>query len=113
MPKSKNYIFYVDGMHCANCSGTIEQFLKKQFSDRLIHFHADVTTADPKKTTVILKVDEDTRTDKEIWLEIKENIEEVGFTCREHDYQPDKKAKLPCKRSIQSSYKKYSIKAKK
>ncbi|CAM2813226.1 cation transport ATPase [Legionella steigerwaltii] len=90
MPKSRSYIFYVNGMTCGGCSGTIKNYLKDQLSDKLIHFHADLTTPDPKKTTVIIK-DEDKRADKEIWSEIKKHIDEIGFSCEEYQYQPDKK----------------------
>lgn len=92
MPKSRSYIFYVDGMTCAHCSGTIRSYLQGQLSNRMIHFHADITTPDPKKVTVIVKEDdEEKRVDQEIWLELKNHIEEVGFTCRRYEYQPDKK----------------------
>ncbi|KTC91923.1 heavy metal translocating P-type ATPase [Legionella cincinnatiensis] len=86
---SKTYVFYIDGMTCTNCSNGIRHCLRNKFGDTLQYFHVAITTADPKKTIVTLNNDEDTRAHQIIWSELKEEIEDIGFSCREYEYSPE------------------------
>ncbi len=91
MPKNKTYTFYVDGMTCTSCSGTLEHVLKDKLSDRMRYFHVDLTTADPKKAIIILaEEDQGSHNQHEVWSELQGYIDEL-FHCREYEYDPDKK----------------------
>ncbi|RUR13661.1 cation-translocating P-type ATPase [Legionella sp. km772] len=83
---SKPYVFYVDGMSCISCSNTIENSVRKSSKQTIEYFHVDLTTADPKKTTIILT--EDNESPELIWEQLKNHIDDVGFTCRDAKYQP-------------------------
>ena len=83
---SKSYVFYVDGMSCVSCSNTIEGSLRKSSQHPIEYFHVDLTTADPKKTTVILR--DDIKDHAPVWEQLKNHIEDVGFNCKNADYQP-------------------------
>jgi Cu2+-exporting ATPase len=75
-------------MSCVNCSNTIENSLRANSDFSLEYFHVDLTTADPKKTTLILqKKSADSLIE---WERIKAAIEEIGFECKERDYQPSR-----------------------
>lgn len=88
MPKS--YVFYVTGMHCNSCSQSIETALKASLDIKI--FHTDVTTADPKKITVILEdVHNEPTEHKEKWLRMKGIITKSGFKCKDYDYSPQQK----------------------
>ncbi|ARB92415.1 heavy metal translocating P-type ATPase [Legionella longbeachae] len=98
---SKTYIFYIDGMTCINCSNGIKHCLRNKFGDKLQYFHVAITTADPKKTIVTLDNDEDTRAHQIIWSELKEEIEDIGFICREYEYSPEKIVKKTMQNELQ------------
>ncbi|WP_115711100.1 heavy metal translocating P-type ATPase [Legionella sainthelensi] len=91
---SKTYVFYIDGMTCINCSNGIKHCLRNKFGDKLQYFHVAITTADPKKTIVTLDNDEDTRAHQIIWSELKEEIDDIGFSCREYEYTPESTEKI-------------------
>lgn len=79
---SKLYVFYIRGMTCVGCSNSIESYLKT--SDLGVQsFNVDVTTSDPKKATVTLS--DDNREHKQVWHQIKERIEDIGFTCEPYE----------------------------
>lgn len=86
MIMSKPFIFYVDGMHCISCSNTIEHALRQNNQYKIDYVHIDLTTSDPKKVTVIIANANETQ--ESIWQQLKNHIEDVGFTCRENTYQP-------------------------
>lgn len=92
------FIFFIDGMTCISCSGTIESHLKNKFKNRLKLFDVDLTTPDPKKTTIILNDSEEQHL--EIWNELKNSIEEIGFNCREYQFQLENKANLEKEKQI-------------
>ncbi|KTD14653.1 cation transport ATPase [Legionella gratiana] len=98
---SKTYVFYVEGMTCVNCSNGIKHCLRSKFGDKLHYFHVDLTTADPKKTLVTLDNDEDTRAHQIIWSELKEEIEDIGFSCREYEYTPESAPKGAIQNKLQ------------
>lgn len=83
---SKPYVFYVSGMTCGSCRGIIESHLKGIYATRLEHFNVDVTIPDPKKTTLILADTDDEH--RVIWGKLKEQIEEIGYTCEPYGYLP-------------------------
>ncbi len=83
---SKSYVFYIDGMSCISCSNTIENFLRKNSTQSIEYFHVDLTTADPKKTTVILTDHDETQ--EPTWEQLKNHIDDVGFSCRDANYHP-------------------------
>ncbi len=78
------FVFYIRGMTCAGCSGTIEKFLEASDLIKLKSFYVDVTKADPKETTIT--VSDDGREHKEVWHQIKNLIEEIGFSCEPYEY---------------------------
>ncbi|MGL5743393.1 MAG: heavy metal translocating P-type ATPase [Legionella sp.] len=81
---SEPYVFYIDGMTCTSCTGTIESYLKIKLSNKFRSFSVDLTEKDPKKT--IIQLVDDDRDHKEVWTELKGYIEEIGFECRDYDY---------------------------
>lgn len=86
---SKPYVFYINGMTCSSCSNTIEAFLKNSNeSINVTTFNVDLTTPDPKKTTIILNEKEpvDERAHQQQWNTIKNIIEDIGFSCESKEY---------------------------
>ncbi|WP_454782756.1 heavy metal translocating P-type ATPase [Legionella sp. WA2022007384] len=91
MSKINTYTFYVDGMTCVSCSGSLEYHLRQILEDRIKKFHADVTTADPKKVIIELVHDEKLGDKYKEWTEVKGYIDEL-FSCREYEYSSTKEA---------------------
>lgn len=93
MPQSStpvvDYTFYVSGMTCGVCSGTITEYLNTQLGDKVAsEFRTDITTPDPKIAKITLK--EDAFNDA-TWTEIKNLIEDIGYDCKDYDYSLDQK----------------------
>src|SRR5687768_6312285 len=99
---SKPYIFYIDGMSCMSCSGAIENCLRKNQPFDLEYFHVDLTTPDPKKTTVIFKEHNGEHEDQ--WNQLKEQIEEIGFECKPYTYEPYQKSIIPTEEKQKSFF---------
>ncbi|STY28125.1 cation transport ATPase [Legionella wadsworthii] len=89
MSKTKTYIFYIDGMTCTSCSGTLENWLRDKLSTRMKQFHVDLTTADPKKAIIVINEQDSVPSHTE-WSEIKGYINEI-FHCRDIEHQPEQK----------------------
>lgn len=85
---SKTYVFYVRGMTCTSCSGMIESYLKSIYSERLEQFSVDVTVPDPKKTVITLADSETDNDAQEVWKQLKEHIEDIGYNCEPYEYLP-------------------------
>lgn len=84
---SKPYIFYIDGMSCISCSNVIETHLRKTSIVPIEYFYVDLTTPDPKKTTIILN--EELSDHQVQWEHLKSTIEQKGFECKTSSYKPD------------------------
>jgi len=89
---SKPYTFYIHGMTCVSCSSAIKSRLESELSNKLQGFDVDLITADPKKTTLIIT--DDGQEHQKVWSQLKNLIEETGFTCEHYEYQPDEKQPL-------------------
>lgn len=89
---SKSFVFQINGMSCISCSNALEQRLRQHLSSNLEYFHTDVTTPDPKTTTIILKNHsaQDTQTKERL----KTLIEQAGFHCINNTI-PESQAKEP------------------
>lgn len=88
---SNPYVFFINGMSCSNCSGSIERVVRaNNESIRILSFNADFTTADPKKTTIV--VEEPPGTSEEIrqvtWTKLRSIIDDLGFRCEDYEYTP-------------------------
>ncbi|MFI4918339.1 MAG: heavy metal translocating P-type ATPase [Legionellales bacterium] len=84
---SNPYVFYVNGMTCSSCYNSIASNLKEAYATNFILCSTDVTTADPKKTSVELK--NDPREHRVLWEEIAQKIRDLGFSCEAYAYQPN------------------------
>lgn len=82
---SQTYTLYINGMTCVSCSGSVKKQLENQLSQRFLSFDVDITTPDPKRTTVVLT--DESREYSQVWDELKEYIEDIGFSCENVDYQ--------------------------
>lgn len=108
MPKP--YVFYIDGMTCTSCSGVLENTIRANSDSDVEYFHVDLTSPDPKKTTVILK--NESSNYHYSWNKLKQEIEDVGFECRAGNYEPQLAAVAqvtPKERSFFTIAKKMSI----
>ncbi|KTD59980.1 heavy metal translocating P-type ATPase [Legionella shakespearei] len=88
---SKPYVFFINGMSCSNCSGAIERVVRaNNESISILSFNADFTTADPKRTTILIDEPSDTSEEARqvIWTKLRSLIEDVGFKCEDYDYMP-------------------------
>ncbi|QMT58957.1 cation-translocating P-type ATPase [Legionella sp. PC997] len=85
MSKNNTYTFYVDGMTCVSCSGSLEYHLRQKLKDRMKKFHVDLTTADPKKTIITLEEEQEPTDQYKEWIEVKGYIDEL-FSCKEYEY---------------------------
>lgn len=89
---SKPYVFYINGMSCGSCSAAIESVLRaNNESIKILSFNADFTTADPKRTTILIE-ESITASDIErqiIWTKLRSIIEDIGFKCEHYDYMSD------------------------
>ncbi len=90
---SKTLTFYVSGMTCGGCSGSIKRVVTHALASEsinLLAFDADFSQfKDPKKVTMVIS-----DTDEEIqvsWQKIRKYIEELSFTCKDYDYIPESK----------------------
>lgn len=94
---SKPYVFYISGMSCVSCSNGIESFLKTSDSIEIQSFHVDFTTADPKKTTIILnEIEHSGENDHQTrWLKLHALIEEIGYQCESYEYPTAKEQPAP------------------
>jgi Cu2+-exporting ATPase len=87
---SKTLTFYVSGMTCGGCSGRIQRVVNQKLASKSITLEAfDVDFSqfkDPKRTTMVIS--DTTEPLLANWVEIKQYIEDLGFTCKEYDYSP-------------------------
>lgn len=90
---SKPFVFYINGMSCVSCSNTIESALRQQYATELEYFHADLTMANPKKTTIILA--EQHSTHESTWTALKKQIQDFGFECQDKNYEPHQESNKP------------------
>lgn len=92
--KNQTLFFYVSGMTCISCSGSIESALLQKLktkSIKLKQFHVDLTTPDPKLVTVT--IESHTNKDKALWNELQRTINDVGFICKDFSYRHQHKSK--------------------
>lgn len=94
---SKPYVFYISGMSCVSCSNGIESFLKASGPIDIKSFHVDFTSADPKKTTVILNEIEytDENQHQAMWLKLHDLIDTIGYQCEHYEYPAFKEQLTP------------------
>ncbi|USQ14323.1 cation-translocating P-type ATPase [Legionella lytica] len=108
---SKTLTFYVSGMTCGGCSGSIQRIVGLNLASESITleaFNADLSQfKDPKRTTMVIsetpeeiQLLEQAQTSEErvlieeqlkraSWQKIRAYIEDLRFTCEDYDYDPD------------------------
>ncbi|MDR3504510.1 MAG: heavy metal translocating P-type ATPase [Legionella sp.] len=108
---SKTLTFYVSGMTCGGCSGSIQRVVTHNLASESITleaFDADLSQfKDPKRTTMVISDSSEeiqqlsqaqTGEERELleeqlkqasWQKIRKYIEELSFTCKDYDYTPE------------------------
>lgn len=81
----KTYIFYIDGMTCISCSNSLKRHLENKLGPKFHSLDVNITTTDPKLT--IIKLNEEQKDSLKVEVELKQYIEEIGFTCRDNSNQ--------------------------